>query len=51
MPVGGGRVQVEAHVIKLGRDVATIEVQLRDSSTGKLVATVRTDCMCTLKFM
>lgn len=37
---GGEQVQVDARVIKLGRDVATIEVQLRRSSNGQLVATV-----------
>jgi hypothetical protein len=34
-------VLVDASVIKLGRDVATIEVSLRQQRTGKLVATVR----------
>lgn len=40
---GGETVYVDARVIKLGRDVATIDVQLRrNSSTGQLVATVST---------
>lgn len=38
---GGEEVEVEAKVIKLGRDVATIEVLLRRQSTGQLVAQVR----------
>lgn len=37
---GGEVVEVSASVVKLGRDVATIEVQLRQQRTGQLVATV-----------
>lgn len=41
---GGGVVLVDARVIKLGRDVATIEVQLKHGSSGQLVATVSDLC-------
>jgi acyl-coenzyme A thioesterase PaaI-like protein len=34
-------VRVEASVLKLGRDVGVIDVQLRQHSTGQLVAMVR----------
>lgn len=36
---GGGTVVVEAKLVKLGRDVASIEVALRDDASGALVAT------------
>jgi acyl-coenzyme A thioesterase PaaI-like protein len=39
LPAGGGVVSVEGRLVKLGRDVASVEVTLRDDSSGSLVAT------------
>ena len=36
---GGEEVEVEAKLVKLGKDIATVDVQLKSSRTGETVAT------------